>query len=306
MDEAHGAHLGLAEGFGPNSCQAGADLVIHSVHKTLPALTQTALLHVNGSLVDRGKLERFLHIYQSSSPSYPLMASIGNALEYAAGGGREAFEGFRKAYGAMRKRLDACRNLRFLPLSPGRQDIGKLLISVKQTAITGKQLYDILLTEYRLQAEMASTSFVLAMFTVNDGEEAYRRMTEALLEIDRRLIGSPREEGGKEGRKSRSVYVPGERRSLSIALDAAWDMPVESVALEKSIGRYMGEFINLYPPGIPLLVPGERMTEDLCEDIREALEQGLTVQGLRREQGDGSAGTFSVSVITEEATARLI
>ncbi|MCM1376809.1 MAG: aminotransferase class I/II-fold pyridoxal phosphate-dependent enzyme, partial [Muribaculum sp.] len=80
VDEAHGAHLGLAEGFAPNSCQAGADLVIHSVHKTLPALTQAALLHVNGQLIDRDNLKRFLHIYQSSSPSYLLMASIDNAL----------------------------------------------------------------------------------------------------------------------------------------------------------------------------------------------------------------------------------
>ncbi|MCI9144521.1 MAG: amino acid decarboxylase, partial [Lachnospiraceae bacterium] len=78
VDEAHGAHLGLAEGFPQNSCQAGADLVIHSVHKTLPALTQAGLLHVNGRLIDRDKLRRFLRIYQTSSPSYPLMASIDN------------------------------------------------------------------------------------------------------------------------------------------------------------------------------------------------------------------------------------
>lgn len=74
MDEAHGAHLGLAEGLAKNSCQCGADLVIHSVHKTLPALTQSALLHVNGNRIDRDRLHRFLHIYQSSSPSYVLMA----------------------------------------------------------------------------------------------------------------------------------------------------------------------------------------------------------------------------------------
>ena len=82
MDEAHGAHLGLAEGFAKNSCQAGADLVIHSVHKTLPAMTQTALLHVNRDLVCRDRLRRFLRIYQTSSPSYPLIAGIDNAALY--------------------------------------------------------------------------------------------------------------------------------------------------------------------------------------------------------------------------------
>ena len=69
VDEAHGAHLGMSDGFAPNSCQAGADIVIHSVHKTLPALTQSALLHVNGKLADRERIKRFLRIYQTSSPS---------------------------------------------------------------------------------------------------------------------------------------------------------------------------------------------------------------------------------------------
>ena len=107
VDEAHGAHLGLAD-----MLPAGADLVIHSVHKTLPALTQAALLHVNGSLIDRSRLRRFLHIYQTSSPSYILMASIDNALSYVEAEGAQAFEKFRKRFALMLKRLSACRVLR--------------------------------------------------------------------------------------------------------------------------------------------------------------------------------------------------
>ena len=313
VDEAHGAHLGLADGFPKNSCQQGADLVIHSVHKTLPALTQTALLHVNGQRIDRGLLRRFLRIYQSSSPSYLLMAGIDNALRYVGLQGQEAFGAFRQRFEAMLDRLRGCRHLRFLMDAGDRQDTGKLLIYTKQSGLTGKQLYDILLGRYHLQPEMAYTGFVLAMFTVNDGEEAYRRMTEALLAIDGALeegmahTPEKRAEGRAAEAPGSGEYRPGAGalcgegagesaghgrnrgtgRSGAIPLAKAWDMPTEQIALAESEGRYIGEFINLYPPGVPLLVPGERMTGELIGKISEAEEQGLEVQGVGRRKGAG-------------------
>lgn len=313
VDEAHGAHLGLADGFPKNSCQQGADLVIHSVHKTLPALTQTALLHVNGQRIDRGLLRRFLRIYQSSSPSYLLMAGIDNALRYVGLQGQEAFGAFRQRFEAMLDRLRGCRHLRFLTDAGDRQDTGKLLIATKQSGLTGKQLYDILLGRYHLQPEMAYTGFVLAMFTVNDGEEAYRRMTEALLAIDGALeegmahTPEKRAEGRAAEAPGSGEYRPGAGalcgegagesaghgrnrgtgRSGAIPLAKAWDMPTEQIALAESEGRYIGEFINLYPPGVPLLVPGERMTGELIGMISEAEEQGLEVQGVGRRKGAG-------------------
>lgn len=305
VDEAHGAHLGLAGYFAQNSCQSGADLVIHSVHKTLPALTQTALLHVNGNLVDRELLKRFLRIYQSSSPSYPLMAGIDNALRYVEISGEKAFGEFRKRFEEMTGILGGCHRLRFLTGEPKIQDPGKLLISVKGTELTGKRLYDILLKKYRLQPEMASETFVLAMFTVNDGDEAYERMTEALLEIDAGLeegiygncpgkeengisMGcSQQGEAGAMGRKSHNEVSGkstgegrGEGLQSRIPLAKAWDMQAETVSLEECVGRYAGEFVNLYPPGVPLLVPGEPVTEALVRDIRRYAEAGLSVQGI--------------------------
>lgn len=349
VDEAHGAHLGLAREWPRNSCQLGADLVIHSVHKTLPSLTQTALLHVNGSLIDRGRLKRFLHIYQSSSPSYVLMASIDNALQYVESDGQEAFGRFRTLYGNMMEKLSGCGNLRFLsgnqvvgdashPSLRGRecQDVGKLLISVKGTPLTGKGLYDVLSGKYGLQLEMASESFALAMFTVNDGEEAYRRMTDALLEIDRTLtvccedvnrglesdetpnceivnceiqnrkaenseMESPKapkreienceattpgiQDSGVQNVEAGNHEFFSSNPQSCIPLSKAWDMHSDSVTLEESVGRLAGEFINLYPPGIPLLAPGERMTGALSRHIRRCMEQGLTVQGIDIRDG---------------------
>ncbi len=291
VDEAHGAHLGLAEGFPKNSCQAGADIVIHSVHKTLPALTQSALLHVNGSLICRERLKRFLHIYQSSSPSYLLMASIENALRVASGEeGKRYFAQFYEYFCRMHRILcENCRHLRFLPLEEGRQDVGKLVISTRAANFSGEKLYRILLEKYHLQLEMAAPHFALAMFTIGDREEGYLRMTEALLALDRELEEEESccRSAAAETNKGESAGFMRDMSQSSVTatgkalfLSAAWDMPAETVSLEQAAGRISAEFINLYPPGVPLLVPGERFTEEQCALLADYVCQGLTVQGI--------------------------
>lgn len=286
VDEAHGAHLGFSADFAENSCRAGADLVIHSVHKTLPALTQTALLHVNGSQIDRALLRRFLHIYQSSSPSYLLMASIDNALQYVEKTGSEVFAVFAENYRKLLADLAVCKHLRFLPLEQGKQDIGKLLISTKMTNMSGEKLYDILLKEYHMQLEMAAETYALAMFTVNDAAEGYERMRTALLQIDAAL-DSVDEVAYPVGTNS-AGEVEGLTEICSddeLPLARAWDMKKRYVALQDSVNCCAGEFVNLYPPGIPLLVPGERITPQQLEDIRRYLKKGLNVQGLKTDEG---------------------
>lgn len=288
VDEAHGAHLGFGKDFAENSCRLGADLVIHSIHKTLPSLTQTALLHVSGERINRECLRRFLQIYQTSSPSYILMASIANALQFVEQEGEKAFGDFADAYETMTQKLDACKHLRLLPwqrqqnLSGGIQDIGKLVIFTKRTNLTGRKLYDILLNRYGLQTEMASEDYVLAMFTVNDGPEGYERMTRALLEIDRELdaTGSLTERYNPD-----TATMLRQRPVCVLPLAEAWDREKELVELTECVGSCVGEFVNLYPPGVPILVPGEQMTEELCVRIQDWVSNGLTVQGVEDLSG---------------------
>lgn len=299
VDEAHGAHLGLAEGFAKNSCQAGADIVIHSVHKTLPAMTQAALLHVNGNRVSRENLQRFLHIYQSSSPSYVLMASIDNALRIVEKQGTRLFAEFKTNFENMLRELSECQYLQFLPAEgqcgqkersqEGTSDIGKLIISTKNAGISGQELYNILLGKYHLQLEMASASYCLAMFTIGDSEEAYLRMTEALLEIERELASKTR----NEPPFSTPVTTLFERNAYpALPFAEAWDGEKMLLPLEQAAGCYAGEFINLYPPGIPLLVPGEQITEKHCRYLAKYLQQGLNVQGIEIRQAQ-----YYVSVV---------
>lgn len=280
VDEAHGAHLGLAEGFAPNSCQQGADLVIHSVHKTLLSLTQTALLHVNGPLIDRVKLKRFLKIYQSTSPSYVLMSSIGEAVRQISEHGDELFAAFRSNWNRMLERLSACKKLRILPQGPG-QDIGKLVISVLETSLSGQQLFDLLLEKYHLRPEMPSMGLVLAMFTVGDTEEGFRRMADALLEIDEKLekgelTGSLTQKGWRDTARDLLRLRPRQEMPLG----KAWDQPTKLCPLRSCAGMLAGDFINLYPPGVPIVTPGEVLTAECLESIERCRQAGLNVQGI--------------------------
>jgi len=297
VDEAHGAHLGFHPAFAQGSSRGGADLVVTSVHKTLPAMTQTALLHVNGPLVDRRLLRRFLRIYQSSSPSYVLMASIDNAIHLAREEGRQLFQRMIENWRRLLEQLSACRILTIWPPASlaeteyqKHQDIGKLIISVKNTETTGQELYRELLEKYGLQMEMACDSYVLAMFTIGDEVQGYERLAEALLKIDSQLAQS--KPGGMKSSADRSLSLP--RHRTGRVLSECWDQPVEWIALKDAVGRYAGEFVNIYPPGIPILVPGERLEEADRRLIGQYLADGLKAQGITWQDGE-----WGLAVLTE-------
>ena len=291
VDEAHGAHLGFAEGFAQNSGRLGADLVINSVHKTLPAMTQTALLHCNGNLIDRDKIKRFLHIYQSSSPSYIMMASIEHAVQTAVES-KELFCNFREQWQWMLEQLKELQNMRVLgEACMGKiHDIGKLVISTKGTNVPGKQLADMLRNRYHLEVEMACETYVLAMFTIGDRPEGYARLCRALLEIDKEVCGA-----GKTDAVEKTKVI--EKTKVGIPFFEAWDREREFVELEASQGRFAGEFINLYPPGTPIVVPGECISEAVIQKIKECLQAGLEVQGVYSAE---ESAEKVVSCITQE------
>lgn len=294
VDEAHGAHLGLADGMPENAVSAGADLVIHSLHKTLPAMTQTALLHRNGERVNGYRLRRYLNILQSSSPSYVMMAGIDSCISYLEKEAAAAFSEFRRRYSAFIKQTDRCLHIRI-----GREDvlrtgyylsgwdICKLVISVKGSAMTGKQLYDCLREEFHLQMEMAADSFVLAIMTIMDEKEGWQRLADAICQIDDRI-----EEGiqYKKNLKNHTIEEvcsditslasrPAVRLSISQAFDRACLNGME-VPIAQAKGRIAGDFVNLYPPGIPVLVPGEEIGDNEIVKIRNYLALGLHVQGV--------------------------
>ena len=291
VDEAHGAHFGLADNMPENAVKQGADIVIHSLHKTLPAMTQTALLHVNGYRVNRKKLRRYLSIYQSSSPSYVLMASMDACISYVEEHAAISFQKLEKYYKSFLEQMKSCRYIRI-----GREDmvakekyhftawdIGKLVISgvlPDEKRLSGQYLYDILRDEFHLQMEMAADSYVLAMMTIADKEEGWQRLADALRRIDDRIEvdadmiplitwNTPNIQCGK---------LPAVRMSIAEALDNAKND--REVLLSEAEGEAAGDYINLYPPGIPLLVPGEVIDVSIIGQIQEYQRLGLQVQGV--------------------------
>lgn len=281
VDEAHGAHLGFHKSFPEGSVTKGADIVVHSIHKTLPAFTQTALLHVNGSLADKEKIERYLSIYQSSSPSYVLMAGLEKCLELLKSRGRELFDNYSEMLGEFYCIAEELKNIRLLTEKEIERagsygfDPSKLVVSVRGSDITGKGLYDALLDPYRIQMEMVSRDYVLGMTSIGDRKEGLDRLAQALLAMDKKM---ERREGQEE---DFSFYEP----EAVMTSEKAADAPKREVPLAESEGFVAAEYLYLYPPGIPLLVPGERIGRDLLKEIMACRQKGLTLQGLKDYSG---------------------
>lgn len=289
VDEAHGAHLGLNEAVPDGALSCGADLVIHSLHKTLPSMTQTALLHVQGRRVDRRKLRKYLSMLQTSSPSYVLMASMDCCIRYMETYGTERYAYMRKQYDIFLKKMEECRYIQIGGMETGAAekkthmvgwDIGKLVIYAQDHVLSGQQLYDLLRDDYHLQMEMAAETYVLAVMTIMDTREGWQRLADALRQIDDRIDAGMTESCiSNMNTDIAAVAHAAGRMTAARAFLGAY----EEVPLAQSAGRVAADFINLYPPGIPLIVPGEAVEKDLQVQIEKSVQMGLQVQGVTPE-----------------------
>ncbi len=280
VDEAHGAHFNFSDYFPVSAAQLGADVVINSVHKTLPCLTQTGVIHLCSGRVSREKLKRFLGIYQSSSPSYILMGSIDACMDKLEREGDEMFRVFVENLEKTRTRLERCECIRLVtPELCGCRhvfdfDRSKLLFSTADSSLNGRQLHQILREEFHLEMEMEAENYVLALTAVGDTADGFRRLCEAVEEIDRReALKCSGSAGEREALKE-------SRMKQVLRISDAMEADSERCQLEEGTGRISAEFAYLYPPGIPLIVPGEQISGHFVKNVRRYLEQGFEVQGL--------------------------
>lgn len=270
VDEAHGAHLGFGHGFPDGALRAGADLVVHSLHKTLPSLTQTAALHVQGDLADARALAAALAVFETSSPSYLLMASIDGCTRLLEARGGELFAAWAERLRRFQARAAELRHLRLAPWGWPR-DPSKLAICTERCDLSGARLAQ-LLRERQIEPEMAARYHALAMTGMGDEDAALDALADALTVID----------GAARPRESAPVPVPVlPPRALPMWEAAA--RPRESVRLEEAAGRVCAERIWAYPPGIPLALPGEVLTGPLLALLRDCADMGIR---LFREGGD--------------------
>lgn len=310
VDEAHGAHFGFHPYFPENANRNGADIVIHSIHKTLPALTQTALIHMNGRFADRDEIKKYLHILQSSSPSYVLISGIDACIGWLESEKKSIF--FDRYTLLLKEARDKLKKMQYLKLVETKNfDFSKIVISVKGTNYSGMQLYKELLEKYHLQMEMAAGSYVLAMTSVGDTKEGFERLVYALQEIDKQIAEENGERNNKENCRKNNIalkqkagrevycnglyeeelYSAGLPRLEQIYTSAEVEQRVgkkkenmKSLPLDCCVGRISMEYAYLYPPGIPLIVPGERISEEAVSLIQGYCKMGFRMEGLENSK----------------------
>ena len=292
VDEAHGAHLEYADqchSFPKSALEYGADIVIQSLHKTLPCFTQTAILHVKGKLVDQDRISRYLSMFQTSSPSYLFMAGMERCIRYMDGDGRNEMIRYEKRLERFMERMEGLQVLEVLDReicgkyrTVAGWDPSKIVVSTMRAEdFHGEELAETLRRKYHLEMEMTAPEYVIAMTSLMDTEEGFERLGTALLEIDgalRRRTESGRKEKAAsetpEGLESK-VSHPVRRMLICEAMDA----DTERTAFQDTVGKVSAEFVYLYPPGIPIIAPGEVFTDAIVEKIMAYKAAGLLVQG---------------------------
>ena len=347
VDEAHGAHFRFSNYFPVSAADLGADVVIQSFHKTLPAMTQTAVLHLCSDRVSEKLLHRFLGIYQTSSPSYILMSSLDACVAKLEKESGRLFDEFTENLETARRQLGKCKYIRLVP-APGEKfqeeddtagteafdyDRSKLILSTLHSSLNGPVLAKRLRENYHLEVEMTTENYVLALAAVGDTREGFQRLCKAIEEIDRqeavqaeknkdvtteipvKNLGDAsdpenqncvkcntndcegfdqKDNRSGDPRNGKSACKCGPMKQL-MSISQAMDAPSQICLLEESVGKTAAEFVYIYPPGIPIIVPGEQITGLFTRNVRRYMEQGLNLHGLCGEKNE------TISVVKEQA-----
>jgi arginine/lysine/ornithine decarboxylase len=279
VDEAHGAHLYFDEYFPKGAIYSGADIVIQSVHKTLAALTQGALLHINSDRVDEERVKKYLSIYQTSSPSYILMSSIEDAVEEAYSN-KQMWKDYSKRLEKFYSSISQCKVARVM-CSEDR-DRGKIVLYHKDRVNMGNRLAEILRNRYHLECEYSSLRYVLLMTSVMDTDEGFDRLTKAILELDEEYADNELSSYQGEFNDANMMYEkhPSAREAVMIPAKAAY-MDYTEVNLFDSVGMISKENLYIYPPGRAFVVAGERITDWDMWYMLDLMQSGFEVRGIR-------------------------
>ncbi len=270
VDQAHGAHLGFDPHF-TNGAVGLADITIQSLHKTLPSLTQTAALHVSGDRINRQRIREALDIFETSSPSYVLMNSISQCMDILENS-CELFRGYVDNLSDFYKACGELKHLRLIQDTYEQKDPGKIIISTEYTNISGVELAKILREKYEIETELSSFAYVLAMTSFMDTQEGFERLANALKEIDKTL-------------KKEHYIVPNIKlqspKKIEIYEAKAGDQ--SQINLREALGKISASMVCIYPPGSPIIVPGEVITEASLALIKNAQKSRLHVTGLNED-----------------------
>ena len=269
VDAAHGAHFGFSEHFPQNATRLGADVEIVSLHKTLPALTQSSLLLVGGgALIATSELERQLRVFETSSPSYVLLASIDRCLKLLCEDSGSLFDAHADNLRYFYDKMCDLKNLSVRnTLGNTGYDMGKVIISTNSSNITGKKLKKLLLEQHNIELEMAMPDYALAMTSICDMRASFEQLGGALLQIDAGLQCEKRSDVESYSCPSRVMTPVEARRKIG-----------EPVLFRHAARRVAIEYVWSYPPGVPLLVPGEAVDDGVVRYVEALQAEGIDVR----------------------------
>lgn len=275
VDEAHGAHH-LLQGFPEGALAQGADAAVQSAHKTLPAMTMGSYLHVNSSLIDPASVRRWLQVIQSSSPSYPIMASLDLARCYLAGFGIQQTNRLLKQAADFRNGLSA------LPGISCMESADPLKVTMRSAAVPDGFKLQKLLEDAGIYPELAGANhvlFVLPLLKGSDGSilrDTVCRIKEILPSDEPSVNPFPD-----------ASFTSGSLSALEMAYSEMDGLPKEYISLSEAAGRTAAEMIIPYPPGIPLIMAGERITDGMIKELKKLLRAGARFhggEGLKEER----------------------
>lgn len=285
VDEAHGAHYGFHPALPESAMSGGADLVVQSTHKMLSAMTMGAMLHVQGARIDRERLRNRLAMLQSSSPSYPIMASLDASRCLLQREGRMWLERGLDAVKRFEASLDRMPWIERVPnqatTAYETKDPFKVAIADATGTLTGFGLRDEL--ERRgIMTEMADPRYALLVFSLASDAHDADRLTGALEQIDSdyRLSGGAKHSRSPERKSDRSSERPIPQGGFSEPVSFSMEVSATAaVSLSEAAGRIAGEMVVPYPPGIPILYPGEAITEQIARELQQWVRLGAKLQG---------------------------
>lgn len=294
VDEAHGSHFGLNEKLPDSSINYGADIVVLSIHKTLPSVTQSSVIVSQGDLVDKIKLKYYLNVFQSSSPSYIMMMSIELSLEIYKEYGKVLMDELINNIYRFKRRVKDFRIYE-------TDDITKIFINTIDKGINGYDFAKILRHKYNIQVEMSNYCGILLLCSIGNRSEDFDKMREALKDISRkRIFGidqdffeyefekdvSQKNEDIKSLSNSRqiSLRLPSVIPKMMITPSKAMSIKTENVGLDESLGKICGEFVIPYPPGVCLIGPGEVISLEIIDFIKNAKKSRVDINGMESDK----------------------
>lgn len=273
-DEAHGTHFYFGEGLPVSAMAAGADMAAVSMHKSGGSLTQSSFLLL-GPKMHAGYVRQIVNLTQTTSGSYLLMSSLDISRRNLALRGKEIFRQVCSITAYAREEINAIGGYYAFgkEMINGESiydfDTTKLSVNTLDIGLAGIEVYDLLRDEYDIQIEFGDIGNILAYVSIGDRMQEIERLVSALAEI-RRLY-----QGDKAGMLSQEYIDP----QVVMSPQDAFYAEKESVLLEQAVGRVCSEFVMCYPPGIPILAPGEMITSDILDYILYAREKGCNMTG---------------------------